>query len=87
MADNGLRNTKEASMSKLYGPQVGMEVTSAAVQLMEMHGTAKGTLSEKLFRDVKVFDIFEGTHQIQQMVVARNMFDRVRLSTSGEVLH
>jgi acyl-CoA dehydrogenase len=87
MADNGLRNTKEASMSKLYGPQVGMEVTSAAVQLMEMHGTAKGTLAEKLFRDVKVFDIFEGTHQIQQMVVARNMFDRVRLSTSGEVLH
>ena len=87
MADNGIRNTKEASMAKLYGPQVGMEVTSYAVQLMGAHGTLKGSLSEKLFRDVKVFDIFEGTHQIQQMVVARNLFERVQLSTSGEVLN
>lgn len=83
MADNGIRNTKEASMAKLYGPQIGMEVTSYAVQLMGAHGTAKGTLSEKLFRDVKVFDIFEGAHQIQQMVVARNMFERVKLTTAG----
>ncbi|MDY6941412.1 MAG: acyl-CoA dehydrogenase family protein [Pseudomonadota bacterium] len=86
MADNGIRNTKEASMSKLYGPEVGMEVTSTAVQMMGATGTAKGSLSEKLFRDVKVFDIFEGAHQIQQMVVAKNIFDRVQLSTSGEVL-
>lgn len=83
MADNGLRNTKEASMAKLYGPQIGMETTSYAVQLMGAHGVTKGTLSEKLFRDVKVFDIFEGTHQIQQMVVARNLFERIKLTSAG----
>jgi acyl-CoA dehydrogenase len=77
MADEGRPNSREASMAKAYAAQVAMRVCSNAVQLMGPHGTVRGTLVEKLFRDVKVFDIFEGTGQIQRVIISRRIFEQL----------
>src|SRR5579872_3556656 len=75
MADRRIPNSKEASMSKAYAGGLVMKVTATAVQF-----TAPGENSErkqliaKWFRDAKVFDIFEGTAQIQRLVIARRLF-------------
>lgn len=75
MADKRIPNSKEASMSKAYAGALVMKITATAVQF-----TAPGENSErkqliaKWFRDAKVFDIFEGTAQIQRLVIARRMF-------------
>jgi acyl-CoA dehydrogenase len=80
MADQHIPNSKEASMSKAYAGGLIMKVTAAAVRI-----TAPGEHSEtkqfiqKWFRDAKVFDIFEGTAQIQRLVIARRMFPKVNI--------
>jgi acyl-CoA dehydrogenase len=53
-----------------------MRVCGNAVDLMGPHGVVQGSLVDKLFRDVKVFDIFEGTGQIQRIVISRRIFER-----------
>nr|HTK10847.1 acyl-CoA dehydrogenase family protein [Ktedonobacteraceae bacterium] len=78
MADQRLPNSKEASMCKAYAGNLVMKVTASAVRI-----TAPGQESErrrflqKWFRDAKVFDIFEGTAQIQRLVIARRLFPEV----------
>ena len=80
MADNRMPNSKEASMCKAYAGGLVMKTTAAAVRI-----TAPGETSEtrlliqKWFRDSKVFDIFEGTAQIQRLIIARRMFPRVEI--------
>src|SRR2546421_1771808 len=78
MADKKIPNSKEASMCKAYAGGLVMKATAAAVRI-----TAPGENSEyrqfiqKWFRDAKVFDIFEGTAQIQRLVIARRLFPEV----------
>src|SRR6266550_1519867 len=78
LADRRIPNSKEASMSKAYAGELVMKMTAAAVRI-----TAPGENSEtrqfiqKWFRDAKVFDIFEGTAQIQRLIIARRMFPKV----------
>src|SRR5947209_8294118 len=78
MADKRIPNSKEASMSKAYAGGLVMKATATAVRI-----TAPGEDSEykqfihKWFRDAKVFDIFEGTAQIQRLVIARRLFPDV----------
>lgn len=78
MADRRIPNSKEASMSKAYAGGLVMKATAAGVRI-----TAPGETSErklflnKWFRDAKVFDIFEGTAQIQRLVIARRLFPEV----------
>src|SRR5438477_2748002 len=78
MADRRIPNSKEASMCKAYAGGLVMKVTSAGVRI-----SAPGENSEsrqflqKWFRDAKVFDIFEGTAQIQRLVIARRLFPEV----------
>ena len=78
MADQRIPNSKEASMCKAYAGNLVMKVTSAGIRI-----TAPGEESEarrflqKWFRDAKVFDIFEGTAQIQRLVIARRLFPDV----------
>jgi acyl-CoA dehydrogenase len=75
MADQGIPNSKEASISKAYAGQLVMQVTSAAVRIMGPADDCECKhLAEKWFRDAKVFDIFEGTAQVQRLVIARRMF-------------
>jgi butyryl-CoA dehydrogenase len=65
--------TKGAAMAKSYATDVAMEVTTNAVQIFGGYGYMKDYPIEKYMRDAKITQIYEGTNQIQQMVVARNI--------------
>jgi len=78
MADAGLPNTKEASMSKAFAAQVAQRATIDALEVMGAAGNHRDALVEKWFRDVKVYDIFEGTGQIQRVVIAKRLFESIR---------
>src|SRR3984885_11193519 len=72
-ADNKIPNSKEASMAKAKAGRVGSDITLKAVELAGTAGYSEQTLLEKWARDSKIMDIFEGTQQIQQLVVARRL--------------
>ena len=65
----------EGSMSKLKASEVATRVTEKAVQVLGGHGFLADHPVEKWYRDAKVFDIYEGTSQIQRMVIARSLPD------------
>ena len=73
MADNRQPNSKEASMAKAKAGRVGSDVTLSCVELAGTIGYSEGELLEKWARDSKILDIFEGTQQIQQLIVARRV--------------
>jgi acyl-CoA dehydrogenase len=72
-ADNDIPNSKEASMAKAKAGRVASDITLKAVELAGTVGYSEQTLLEKWARDSKILDIFEGTQQIQQLVVARRL--------------
>jgi acyl-CoA dehydrogenase len=72
-ADNRIPNSKEASMAKAKAGRVGSDITLKAVEMAGTTGYSEQTLLEKWARDSKIMDIFEGTQQIQQLVVARRL--------------
>lgn len=74
MVDEGLPNSKEASMAKAYSAEIVGKVTAKAIEIMGVHGCLRENLVEKLYRDQKVFDIFEGTGQIQRIIISRRIF-------------
>jgi acyl-CoA dehydrogenase len=73
MADNRKPNPLEASMSKVRAGDVVTKITQKAVEIMGPLGFTRDTLLEKWFRDAKITDIYEGTGQINRLVVARNL--------------
>jgi len=73
MADNRKPNPLEASMAKLRAGDVVTKITQRAVELMGPLGYSRDYLLEKWFRDAKITDIYEGTGQINRLVVARNI--------------
>ncbi|MEV5649857.1 acyl-CoA dehydrogenase family protein [Nocardia sp. NPDC052254] len=75
MADNKKPNSLEASMSKAKAGRMGTDVTLKAVELAGAIGYSERTLLEKWSRDSKILDIFEGTQQIQQLIVARRVLE------------
>jgi len=75
MADNKKPNPLEASMAKLRAGDVVTKITQRAVELMGPIGYTRDLLLEKWFRDAKITDIYEGTGQINRLVVARNILD------------
>jgi acyl-CoA dehydrogenase len=81
MADNGKPNSLEASMAKAKAGRVGSDVTLRCVELAGSVGYSENTLLEKWARDSKILDIFEGTQQIQQLIVARRLLGK----TSAEL--
>jgi acyl-CoA dehydrogenase len=72
-ADNNIPNSKEASMGKAKAARVASDITLKAVEMAGTTGYSEETLLEKWARDSKILDIFEGTQQIQQLVVARRL--------------
>ncbi len=81
MADNGKPNSLQASMAKAKAGRVGTDVALRCVALAGAIGYGEGELLEKWARDVKILDIFEGTQQIQLLIVARLLLGR----TSAEL--
>ena len=76
MADNGMPNSKEASMAKAKAGRVANEITLGCVELLGTLGYCEDELLEKWARDSKILDIFEGTQQIQQLIVARRLLNK-----------
>jgi acyl-CoA dehydrogenase len=73
MADHGIKATAESAMAKCFASDTAMEVTSNAVQIFGGYGYMKDYPVEKLMRDAKLLQIYEGTNQIQRMVIARQL--------------
>ncbi len=69
-ADNGLDPTVSASISKFYATEAAMEVVNDALQIFGGYGYTKMFPVEKLLRDIRLFSIYEGTSEIQRVIVA-----------------
>ena len=81
MADLDLPNAKEASMAKAAGGQAAVQTCIDAIELVGADATAEEgdhALLAKWFRDIKVFDIFEGTGQIQRIVISKRIFENLK---------
>jgi len=76
MADNKMPNSMEASMCKAKAGRTGNNITLRCVALCQSLGYSEQYLLEKFARDSKILDIFEGTQQIQQLIVARRVLDK-----------
>lgn len=72
LADNKIPNSKEASMCKAKSGRVGSYITLRCVEICGSLGYGEEYLLEKFARDSKILDIFEGTQQVQQLIVARH---------------
>jgi len=74
--DQGERNTKFAAFAKAFAADMVMRVTTDAVQVFGGYGYSKEYPVEKLMRDAKIYQIYEGTSQIQRLIIAKEIFDR-----------
>ena len=72
--DRGESTTLNGSMSKLLASETAMWVTTQAVQIFGGYGYVKDYPVEKLFRDAKITEIYEGTSEIQRIVIARELY-------------
>ncbi|SES16526.1 acyl-CoA dehydrogenase [Pedobacter rhizosphaerae] len=73
LKDQGLPYTQAGSMAKLYASKVAMDVTIEAVQVHGGYGFVKEYHVERLMRDAKITQIYEGTSEIQKMVISREV--------------
>jgi acyl-CoA dehydrogenase len=76
LLDQGKRNTKESSFAKAFAADLAMRVTTDAVQIYGGYGYMRDYPVEKLMRDAKLLQIYEGTSQIQRMVIAKEVMMR-----------
>ncbi|AFG34831.1 acyl-CoA dehydrogenase [Fervidobacterium pennivorans DSM 9078] len=70
---NNLPYSMEASMAKLFASETAMEVTVKAVQIFGGYGYTKDSTVERLMRDAKITEIYEGTSEVQKMVISANL--------------
>jgi acyl-CoA dehydrogenase len=73
MVDQGMRASKHSSFAKCFATDVAMRVTTDAVQVFGGNGYTKDYPVEKLMRDAKLMQIYEGTNQVQRLVIAREL--------------
>ncbi len=72
--DRGENVRQASSMAKLFASETAMFVTNQAVQIFGGYGYVKDYPVERLFRDAKVTEIYEGTSEIQRIVIARELY-------------
>jgi len=77
--------TKVSAMAKLFCSDVAMEATTEAVQILGGYGYMKEYPVERMMRDAKITQIYEGTNEIQRLVIAREMVREARSSVLAEV--
>jgi alkylation response protein AidB-like acyl-CoA dehydrogenase len=77
---DGTELTKASAMAKLYCSDVAMEVTTEAVQILGGYGYIKEYPVERMMRDAKITQIYEGTNEIQRLVIARELVREGRSS-------
>jgi alkylation response protein AidB-like acyl-CoA dehydrogenase len=73
LRDQGVRYSKEASMAKLFATESTINITSDAVQIHGGYGYMKGHVVERIYRDARITAIYEGTSEIQRLVIARDL--------------
>lgn len=73
LKDQGLPFVKESSMAKLFASEIAMEVTNEAIQIHGGYGYVKEFHVERMMRDAKVTQIYEGTSEIQKIVISREL--------------
>jgi acyl-CoA dehydrogenase len=73
MLDEGQRNTLVSSYAKRFAADMAMKATTDAVQIFGGYGYSKEYPVEKLMRDAKLIQIYEGTSQVQRLVIAREL--------------
>ncbi|MCP2520454.1 acyl-CoA dehydrogenase [SCandidatus Aminicenantes bacterium Aminicenantia_JdfR_composite] len=73
LKDRGESYTKEASMAKLYASEVANKIVYQALQIHGAYGYSEEFIIEKLYRDARVLTIYEGTSEVQRIVIARNI--------------
>jgi alkylation response protein AidB-like acyl-CoA dehydrogenase len=73
LKDAGRPYTKEASMAKLFAAETAMKVATDAIQVHGGYGYIREAEVERYFRDAKITQIYEGTSQIQKLVIAREV--------------
>lgn len=78
MKDQGLVHTKESSMAKLYAGDTAVFVADRAVQVLGGYGFTKDFPVERNYRDAKITQIYEGTQEIQRLVIARALMGSVK---------
>ncbi len=74
--DQGMRNTKFAAMAKAFCADMAMRVATDAVQVFGGYGYSNEYPGGKLMRDAKIYQIYEGTSQIQRLIISKEIFDR-----------
>lgn len=74
--DLELPYAKESAIAKCYAADIAMEVSSEAIQVLGGYGYSREYPVEKLIRDAKIFQIFEGTNEIQRIVIANHIMGR-----------
>ena len=67
------RVTKESAMAKMYATEAAQRVVDDAVQLFGAEGVVKGSVVERLYREVRALRIYEGTTEIQKLILARHI--------------
>jgi alkylation response protein AidB-like acyl-CoA dehydrogenase len=75
--DRGQHITQFSAMAKLMASETAMWVTTQAIQIFGGYGYVKDYPVERLFRDAKVTEIYEGTSEIQRIVIARELYSKV----------
>jgi alkylation response protein AidB-like acyl-CoA dehydrogenase len=83
---DGAELTKISAMAKLYCTDVAMEVTTQAVQILGGYGYIQEYPVERMMRDAKITQIYEGTNEIQRLVIAREMLKENRASSLAGVV-
>ena len=76
MIDTGQPHTREAAICKLYGSEVCSRITDKALQIYGALGYSRHMPLERAFRDVRISEIFEGTNEIQRIVIASDIFQK-----------
>ncbi|MBQ3950623.1 MAG: acyl-CoA dehydrogenase, partial [Bacteroidales bacterium] len=72
--DHGIPYSADAAMAKLFSAETAMEVTTKAVQFHGGYGYTREYPVERMMRDAKITEIYEGTSEVQRMVIAGKLF-------------
>lgn len=78
MTDQGIPCGKESAMAKMYGSDIAMKVTTDALQIFGGYGYMKDYPMEKLMRDAKLLQIYEGTNEIQRLVISKEVIGPIK---------
>jgi len=73
LTDNNIKNSKQSAIAKTFATDTAMEVSTDAVQILGGNGYSRDYLVEKCMRDAKLLQIYEGTNQIQRLVIAKEI--------------